>query len=253
MPKYSTITDWADYLKYNNRFTLTDSQWSYLSHALEFVFAHPTYIDSDTCFFRARKHHIGQTKAFSKSDMGAPPIQHQRGSRCAPQGIYCLYLSSDADTAVAETRPWKGAHISVARFRITKRIMIADLRYTDERLEQLKMPPDDKDGVLQRVAYMLVIGDTFSRPGHENSDIEYVPTQFISGILKQKGFSGISYASHLSSSGTNLALFDSSAAKSEGVSIHEVVDVHCWSKILRAEQEAGVVRESRSGTRAPQP
>src|SRR4051812_17646960 len=47
-----------------------------------------------------------------------------REGRVNPKGIPCLYLADEADTAMAETRPWLGSHISLARFVILKPIKI---------------------------------------------------------------------------------------------------------------------------------
>jgi len=51
--------------------------------------------------------------------------------RANPKGIPCLYLSTDMDTAMTETRPWIGSYVSVAQFVVVKKLNVADCSTTE--------------------------------------------------------------------------------------------------------------------------
>ena len=65
---------------------------------------------------------------------------------------------------------------------------------------------------MRRLRTYFLLEKSFSRPGHEESEVEYAPTQFISGIFKADGFDGIIYSSLLKAGGVNIALFDPALA-----------------------------------------
>jgi len=46
--------------------------------------------------------------------------------RANPKGIPCLYVATDKETAMSEVRPWLGAILSVAIFKLPKDLKIID-------------------------------------------------------------------------------------------------------------------------------
>ncbi|MBV9156286.1 MAG: RES family NAD+ phosphorylase [Acidobacteriaceae bacterium] len=46
--------------------------------------------------------------------------------RVNPKGKACLYLATDSNTALAEVRPWRGAHISLGLFKVTRDCALID-------------------------------------------------------------------------------------------------------------------------------
>jgi len=73
----------------------------------------------------------------------------------------------------------------------------------------------------------------FARPGHEDTDLDYVPTQFVSGVFKAKGFDGLISSSLMRVSGHNVALFDPDIASVQFVEVYRVEDVNYWSKKIK--------------------
>ena len=68
-------------------------------------------------YYRARLGDGDKTKPFPKEKMGAPPPEKTlTGGRANPPGIPFLYLANNRETAIAETRPWIGASVSLGRF-----------------------------------------------------------------------------------------------------------------------------------------
>jgi len=218
------MTEWADQLKYVNRYQLTEDQENFVSYAVEHIASSHCTIDAGTKYYRARKHRIGQSDPYPIAVMGAPPAHLHKGGRCSPPGIPCLYLSSDPETAISEVRPWKGAQMSVASFVVREGIRLVDLRESWR-----PKPKKDQRNVAGEAAAILVLTKSFERPGHEESEIEYVPTQFLSSIFKSLGFHGIIYSSLMNSSGHNVALFDPSFAIGEAVDLYDVNSVSYWT------------------------
>jgi hypothetical protein len=164
--------------------------------------------------------------------MGAPPLYLQKGGRCTPAGIPCLYLASDAETAISEVRPWKGARLSVAALLLGVDARLADLRGIGPAPPSVSTENADeanKQRILGQIAAMLVLKRSFARPGHEDTDLDYVPTQFVAGVFKADGFDGIIYSSLMRVSGHNVALFDPDIAAVQSVEVYEVKDVNYWS------------------------
>src|SRR3569833_2142349 len=58
--------------------------------------------------------------------------------RVNPRGIPCLYLATDKETAMSEVRPWLGAKLSVAAFRIER-----ELRVGNASVDHDKKPDPD--------------------------------------------------------------------------------------------------------------
>jgi len=181
-----------------------------------------------TALYRARlgghpSKSTGAMRPYPPKEMGAPPPELARGGRINPAGIPFLYLALSEETAVAEVRPWKGAHVSVARFVLPSNVRIADLTHipllkTPFGLEDLKQAVDHR-GLLRHLAA------EFAKPvAPETPDVEYVPTQYLSEVIRSSGFDGIEYPSALSPD-ANLVLFEPKHMEAERTWAVEVESV----------------------------
>jgi RES domain len=86
--------------------------------------------------------------------------------RINPKGMPCLYLSSDRDTAVAETRPWIGSYVSVAQFRTMKPLVVVDCSSEPEPeydLELLLMDEEPEPGEREQLVWNSIIGHFLSQ------------------------------------------------------------------------------------------
>jgi hypothetical protein len=133
--------------------------------------------------------------------------------RVNPKGIPCLYLATTKETAMSEVRPWLGAKVSVAAFRIER-----NLNVVNASVDHHKKP--DPDLLLGNPTPEEIVAGiwghidrAFSQPvdGDNESTAEYVPTQVIAETFRQHGLDGLVYKSRLGA-GYNLALFDLDAA-----------------------------------------
>jgi hypothetical protein len=132
--------------------------------------------------------------------------------RVNPKGKPCLYLATDADTAMAEVRPWVGAHISLAQFTVMKDSALVDcsrdkVRSGDLMLrEEPATPAENEEAIWGDIAY------AFAKPLTQDDLLsEYLATQTISERFRREGYDGVAYQSPLGK-GKCIAFFDLDAA-----------------------------------------
>ncbi len=133
--------------------------------------------------------------------------------RANPEGISYMYLSTDKDTAMAEVRPWVGSSISVAQFKLLKKIKL--INCTSEHKDRSKIIIRTEKGVEPEVEperregfVWKDIDKAFSIPVTLNeTTADYVPTQIMAELFKNEGLDGIAYRSSLGK-GHNVTLFD---------------------------------------------
>jgi hypothetical protein len=232
--------DWAEHLKSKNRHFPTEEHWQFFSSIVALIEERRYTYASGALLYRARKHRAGQISPYLPHELGAPPPELCRGGRCNPEGISCLYLADSSPTAIAETRPWKDALVSVGKFELTRDLKLADLRSIGHRAELFTSDdPSTSLDTISKVLYILFMKESFSRPSHEESKVEYVPTQFVASLLESRGFDGIIYSSLLNASGVNVAVFDTTSAELKSVEIHEVWSVHYGTRIKTEQANTG--------------
>src|SRR3989344_3552675 len=96
----------------------------YLDEIFNMASQFTSQYNSNEIFFRARlgcENVKERTAGYSPKpykDMGVPPESKRVDGRATPIGIGYLYLSTDEETAVAESKPYTGAYVSVAQFRL---------------------------------------------------------------------------------------------------------------------------------------
>ncbi|MBZ9821940.1 RES family NAD+ phosphorylase [Mesorhizobium sp. CA4] len=139
-----------------------------------------------------------------------PSAQFAKVNRASPAGVPILYLATDAETAMSELRPWFGVDFSVAEFKVTKPLRIANCVKTGGGFP-LYMGGDDTPDYRSEAAWGFA-SDAFSRPVQSGEEQQYRVTQFIAESLNGQGFDGIMYKSLCTSGGRNLALFDLGSA-----------------------------------------
>ena len=135
---------------------------------------------------------------FSAQKSGAPPSEKASAGRINSAGISFLYAAESVHTAIVESRPVIGQTVSVAEIEIKRLLRLFD--FTVDLVDQVGSK-----------AHMYTIFNEISRqftmPNHYG-DAAYLPTQYISELLRSKGFDGIRYHSSLHEGGINIVLFD---------------------------------------------
>lgn len=195
-------------LKHRNRYFIEEDWAKQLSPLLA---RYSEVFQMNGVLFRAR---IGaETKKFRKvtgplppNKMGAPPPDKSKNGRANPAGISYLYTATNERTAIAEVRPWLQSKVTVAELRALENLKIVNLSkiaYMDtpfgipNLLEEI-----EGRNFLQELSHML------SKPIEPDmSDIDYVPTQFLSELIKYLKYDGIRFKSSFGS-GDNIVIFD---------------------------------------------
>jgi hypothetical protein len=137
-----------------------------------------------------------------------PLLDSAPEGRLNPKGIPYLYLADDHETAMAETRPWGGAYVTLASLRTNRELKVVDCSADTQRPDV--NPPITAEKA-EKIAWFLIC-DAFSTPVERRDDSgEYAPTQVLGEKFRSVGFDGVKCKSELGN-GCNVALFDVDAA-----------------------------------------
>ncbi|WP_150285062.1 RES family NAD+ phosphorylase [Rummeliibacillus sp. TYF-LIM-RU47] len=160
--------------------------------------------------FRAR---IGEQV---KENMLAPPSKIAKSGRANPNGISYLYCADDKETCIAEIRPWKGAVITVASMEVNKNLKLVDL--SDNKFTPLIF--EDFNEILALDTLITRFSSELSTPvDPSSSEIDYLPTQYLTELIKVKGYDGIYFKSAMGPK-YNLVIFNE-----ENVTVKDVENV----------------------------
>lgn len=128
--------------------------------------------------------------------------------RVNPKGIPCLYMATNAETAMMETRPWAGSALTVSELVLLKQVTVVDCSLPAS-FELLKKPTQEQ----RESNNWHVINNAFSEPVSRTDDVaDYAPTQYLAETFRKAGYDGIVYTSQMGD-GKNVALFDVDAAE----------------------------------------
>lgn len=153
-----------------------------------------------------------------------PNSENSRNGRANASGMPYLYLSSHVKTAIAEARPWIKDKISVAIFKVVRRLKIIDFSTIES--SGVFYFEEPKDAKVREKEVWASVNRAFSEPvTFEDRDIDYIPTQIISELFRSEGFDGIKYKSMLTSE-SNYALFNLSDATPTNGVVFEITEIH---------------------------
>lgn len=211
---WNSYSEFANEVRYENRYIYSPKAIDFLDTLLETSKSLKKTIPKDEIFWRAQRG--GKTENGSSKIIEPYPVERmypQKDTayegRANPKGIPYLYLATTKETAMAETKPWKGSIISVSDFSIKEDLELIDFTtYETHPLCSLNEHTDEN--ILRNV--WGEINRAFSTPINPSDDsADYVSTQIISELFKNKGFDGIEYKSSLEK-GHNIMLFDKEKA-----------------------------------------
>jgi len=214
------------YLKERRRFTIQNEQLkNFIKFLPDVLSGMESEIEEGKHFFRARIGPEDESEPFPKEKMGTPPPEKTLiGGRANPPGIPFLYLADHLNTAISEIRPWKGAKISVATFITIKKLKLIDLT-ANFIIDDPFAYAGDLSFLIEDNAILRRLGEELSKPINPNKiSIEYVPTQYVSEIIRNHGYDGMIYPSSLGET-KNIVLFKEKSVKCEIVGLYEVDSV----------------------------
>lgn len=161
-----------------------------------------------------------------------PRLNQAIEGRANPAGISILYLGTTKQTAISEVRPWVGASISVAQFKIMRTVRAIDLSKGHGRssLNELDLRRflDGKPVTSEEKerAVWIDIDNAFSRPVTVSDDTaDYVPTQILAELFRDIGYEAVVYKSQFGERAFNVALFDLNDADAINCAPYEVTGV----------------------------
>lgn len=154
-------------------------------------------------YYRAR---IVKNLYYSREDIGAPPKEKATDGRANSRGIPCLYLANNEETASKEIRASLHDKLTIGKFVPNRDLKIINLMDID-KISPFGMT--NPQFLHVNKLHLKRIGKELSKTLRSNSsNLEYLPTQYISDFIKSLGYDGIKYKSTLNPEGYNLAIFD---------------------------------------------
>ncbi len=181
-------------------------------------------------YYRARI--SDNPKGYPIEKMGNPPNELAKSGRANPNGISYLYLANDITTTLYEIRASLFDYVTIGKFRLEENISVVNLsRYTYDvfRLAEL----ESLEEVMIHGSFIDKLEQELSKPRRRNdSELDYLPTQYLSELIKSMGFDGIEFKSSLYSEGTNIAVFNPKKFKCLEVEVHDITNIKLDSKKL---------------------
>lgn len=179
-------------------------------------------------FYRARINSLG--KPIDISEMGKPSEKKVLNGRANPNGIPYLYVASTIDTSIAEIRGHKGEIVTIAKFDMNNNLELADLRNPKSTISPFELEEDELELIYKNLPFLELLGKELSKPIiPREASLEYLPSQYLSELLKHIGFHGIIYKSSVST-GDNYVIFNDKRLSSVEVCQFEITDVLTKSK-----------------------
>lgn len=141
--------------------------------------------------------------------MGKPPKDKVNNGRANPLGIPYLYVASTIDTAISEVRAHKGETLTIAEFTMLDDLELADLRDPKKNISPFELNDgNDLELIYKNMPFLNMLGMELSKPIiPREANLEYLPSQYLSELIKEIGFHGIIYKSS-TSEGNNYVIFD---------------------------------------------
>ncbi len=188
---------------------------------LKEIFAHYSkVIIKGKNFYRARI--SPSLEGYPISQMSNPPNDKASDGRANPKGISYLYLSNDIKTSLFEVRANLYDYISVGKFKLKENLQVINL--SSKIIDIFTFL--DNDLLEEQIIHQPFISrleQELAKPHRKSdSDLDYLPTQYISELIKSMGFDGIEFRSAQNPQGYNLAIFNPEKFEPTNVEVVEI-------------------------------
>mgnify|MGYP001635189548 FL=1 len=161
-------------------------------------------------FYRARVSNEKGSSGFTRREMWAPPDDIASPGRANSKGQSCLYLSNRKKTTVKEIRAHAFDYVTIATFKLIREINVLDLCSITHN-SPFYADTDKVDYLINEQIMRAIERDLAKPMSRWDSELDYLPTQYISDFAKFCGYDGVRYYSTFDKDAYNIALFDSSA------------------------------------------
>jgi hypothetical protein len=170
-------------------------------------------------FYRGR---ISTKDGLQPTEIGKPPAHKATSGRANPKGIPYLYVSTDLETTLYETRATFLDYVTVGIFRLTSDIKVVKLIGIDD------LSPFEVD-LLEKVLYQPFLKRLeveLSKPLRRfDTELDYLPTQYLCEFIKHIGFDGVAYGSAMKKNGVNIAIFDDTKIECIETKVIEIKEI----------------------------
>jgi len=172
--------------------------------------------------FRARLHHKSGLEAYKPDEMYCPEPLKASGGRANPLGIPYLYLSDNSETVLYEVRASYLDELSIGTFHLKDKFN--SIKIVDFTEDTALFQPNKVNETIKAKLLRDRISRDLSKPMRRyDSEIDYIPTQFICEFVKVfTGASGIRFSSSLHPNGKNIVIFDQDLMECRDVKLKKV-------------------------------
>lgn len=179
-------------------------------------------LKSTDLLYRARLHQSSGSPAFQANEMMCPPATIVPGGRANPPGIPYLYLSDTPETVLYEVRAGYLDEVSLGVFKLKD--SVASARIVDFTENTSLFQPGKINETIKGRLLRAIISADLSKPMRRyDSELEYVPTQFICEYIKVfTGAMGIRFNSSVNPTGNNFVVFDQSLMECVDVQVKKI-------------------------------
>ncbi|MBZ9857071.1 RES family NAD+ phosphorylase [Mesorhizobium sp. CA13] len=231
-PTAGEFASWLSYqwfarsVRHRRRYVWTDDENAFLAAVRATIHDRDVELPEGMILFRAQRGIDWRTRTDSEdNEIGEEPIGYgalrmmpridqATEGRANPAGISVLYLGTTTRSAISEVRPWIGAWVSVAQFKIRRSLKALDLSrghgrssFSEVGFHHLGTEPLNRER--KEKAVWIDIDNAFSRPVTLSDDAaDYVPTQILSELFRDAGYDAIVYKSQFGEEGFNIVLFN---------------------------------------------
>lgn len=225
-PLSSSWDKFSDEIKKTNRFHLVNELDL---EKFKFLFKHfEKHLSINDQFYRARICY--DAKGYPIEKMGNPPAKLAKAGRANPEGISYLYLANTVETTLYETRSSLFDYVSVGTFKVKEEVE-KDLRVVNLSSDTYDVfylaEKESLEEVLMHRSFTDKLEQELSKPRRKSdSELDYLPTQYLSELIKSMGFDGIEYRSSLYSGGYNIAIFNPEKFICVETKVYEIESTH---------------------------
>jgi hypothetical protein len=231
----------AQRVRHNRRYVWTDAEHAFLATVRATIHDRDVELPEGMILNRAQRgidwhertdddgNDLGEEPVgYGAARMKPRPNQAVEG-RANPAGIPVLYLGTTVETVISEVRPWIGASLSVAQFKILRTLKALDLSrghgissFSEIGFRHL-FNEEPVDAAKKEKAVWIDIDNAFSRPITLSDDAaDYVPTQILAELFRDAGYDAIVYKSQFGEKGFNIVIFNPDDADAINCGPYEV-------------------------------
>lgn len=178
-------------------------------------------------FYRGR---ISGQRPLGVNSLGKPSNGKATPGRANPSGIPYLYVAKEIETVFHEVRALKYDQITIGQFDVIDELNIITFKSINQFSPFVS---DDLKHRLKVEKFLKVIENELAKPLRRfDSDLDYIPTQYICEFIKSLGFDGVEYGSSMYNGGSNLVIFNDNKLSCKKKSVIEMVDVEMKSNVI---------------------